>query len=118
MKSKPSPRLEQGRITTGPLLSDASMGNNGVFKFALNGELMQAIVSDELGWDHVSVTAFGRCPTWDEMCATKRLFFRDDETVIQYHPPKHCYVNTHPHCLHLWRKHDTEFPLPPMDLVG
>ena len=46
------------------------------------------------GWDHVSVCPYNRrTPTWDEMCAVKDMFFRDDEVVVQYHPAKSEYVN-------------------------
>ena len=55
------------------------------------------------GWDHVSVSLERRCPTWDEMCAVKDLFFYDEELCIEYHPKKSEYVNLHPYCLHIWR---------------
>lgn len=69
------------------------------------------------GWDHVSVSFRHRCPTWDEMCAVKDMFFGDDETVIQYHPAKSNYVNRHPYCLHLWRPQGKDLPLPPVIFV-
>ena len=70
-------------------------------------------------FDHVSVSIrrsgapFPRCPTWEEMCRVKVLFFGDDETVIQYHPPKSDYVNHHKYCLHLWKPIGVVIPLPP-----
>lgn len=73
-------------------------------------------------WDHVSAhvrTNLGkpnekqRTPTWDEMCILKSLFWEDDECVVQYHPAKSDYVNTHPHVLHLWRHPTAGFPTPP-----
>ncbi|MGH7175944.1 MAG: DUF7694 domain-containing protein, partial [Tepidisphaeraceae bacterium] len=74
---------------------------------------------DETGpWEHVSVSLQNRTPTWEEMIHIKDLFFRDDETVIQFHPAKKDYVNHHPHCLHLWRWTGGEFPLPDPMLVG
>jgi len=54
--------------------------------------------------EHVSVSLARRCPTWDEMCMIKDIFWNDDECVIQFHPPKSQYVNVHPYCLHMWRK--------------
>lgn len=65
------------------------------------------------GWEHVSVSFTTRCPTWDEMCKIKDVFWNDDECVIEYHPPKSEYVNIHPYCLHLWRKCGENFELPP-----
>ncbi len=68
-------------------------------------------------WDHVSVSLEDRTPTWDEMCHVKSLFFDDEETVVQFHPPKSVYVNNHPHVLHLWRPTETVIPLPPIGTV-
>ena len=76
------------------------------------------------GWEHVSARVKGhtakddRCPTWEEMCWIKQLFWEDDETVIQYHPPRKEYVNCHPFVLHLWRNTKTEVIRPPSILVG
>ena len=72
------------------------------------------------GWDHVSVAPkkLNKVPTWDDMCAIKELFFKDDEAVIQVHPPKDEYVNNMPNCLHLWRANDKDMILPPSFMVG
>ena len=71
----------------------------------------------EGGWEHVSVSPCSQkrktCPTWEEMCAIKNMFFENDEAVVQYHPPKSDYVNNHPYCLHLWRPTNQEIPRPP-----
>lgn len=77
-------------------------------------------VSWGAGWDHVSVAPKNRSyvPSWDDMCAIKDLFFKDDEAVIQIHPPKDEYVNNVPNCLHLWRANDKEMILPPAFMVG
>lgn len=89
---------------------------NGVFKVYVGGRSFNVIASDGGGWDHVSVTLKNqkRCPTWDEMCAIKDMFFKEDEVVIQYHPAKSEYVNDHPYCLHLWRPQTETVPTPPM----
>lgn len=68
-------------------------------------------------WDHVSVSLYDRCPTWEEMCFIKELFFERDEPAIQLHPVKD-YINNHPYCLHLWRPLEEAIPLPPSILVG
>ncbi len=65
------------------------------------------------GWDHVSVSFKNRTPTWDEMVEVKNMFFRKDETVIQFHPKEEERINLHPHCLHLWKKQGWEAELPP-----
>lgn len=88
-----------------------------------NGRPLFVIASDgeECGWEHVSVSlpdSKDRCPSWDEMCIVKALFWDDDEAVIQFHPPKADYVNAHKGCLHLWKQVGAEFPVPPSILVG
>lgn len=84
-------------------------------------EFLQVIACDgnETGWDHVSVKVKyeDRCPTWDEMCFVKRLFFEPTEWVIQYHPAEADYVNVNPGVLHLWRPVNQELPKPPRELV-
>ena len=69
------------------------------------------------GWEHVSVSTNRRTPNWQEMAFVKDLFWDEEETVVQFHPPKSQYVNNHPHCLHLW-KPPHEVQLPPHGLVG
>ena len=69
-------------------------------------------------WEHVSVSTAVRCPTWEEMCLVKDLFWDADECVLQFHPPRSEYVNCHPFTLHLWRPDGIEIPRPPSHLVG
>lgn len=85
--------------------------------WAMIGNL-RVVVSWGGGWEHVSVSLPTRCPTWDEMCWIKRLFWDDEECVVQFHPPKSQYVNNHPFCLHLWRPTETTIPTPPTEFVG
>ena len=87
---------------------------NGCF---IVGEL-RIIASNGMGWEHVSVSRRDRCPTWDEMCQIKALFWDEDDCVIQYHPPRSEYVNNHPNCLHLWRPIGVSLPMPPSIMVG
>ena len=68
------------------------------------------IASWDMGWEHVSVSMKNRCPTWEEMCAIKDIFWCESECVVQYHPPKSEYINNHPYCLHLWKKTSGDFP--------
>ena len=65
------------------------------------------------GWEHISASYSNRCPTWDEMCKLKDMFFEPEEVVVQYHPKQSQYVNIHPYCLHLWRKSGEDFETPP-----
>lgn len=119
-----SEELEKCRIRTGRLASDRSYGNNGAFKIRIGVSLWHVMASDGSGagvpWEHVSITPANkkRCPTWEEMCYVKDLFWGEDETVLQYHPAKADYVNNHPYCLHLWKPTDQDVPKPPPILVG
>ena len=54
-------------------------------------------------YDHVSIAPTGRCPTWDEMCKVKEIFFYDDEECYQVFPKKSEHVNLSKTCLHIWR---------------
>jgi hypothetical protein len=101
------------------LASTEAYGNNGAFEIPLkHGQRVFVMSGDGLGWEHVSVSRKDRCPTWDEMCQIKDLFWDDTDCVVQYHPPRSEYVNNHPYCLHLWRQIGAEFPLPDSIMVG
>jgi hypothetical protein len=94
-------------------------GNNGFFKFVLDGVSIYVQASEGLGWEHVSVsTNKNRCPSWGEMCFIKNYFWDEDDCVIQFHPPKSQYVNNHNYCLHMWKPIDKAFPMPESILVG
>lgn len=71
-------------------------------------------------WDHVSISILNirRCPTWEEMCWVKGIFWKPEEAVMQLHPAASEYVNTHPLCLHLWRPQTVDIPSPPKHFVG
>ena len=121
MQSKPSKFLESHRVSEGSLASNRSYGMNGAFELTYNNLLLAIIVSAEAGWDHVSVHAVGRSgsqtPTWDEMDYVRKLFFRGDEWVIQYHAPSDKHIEDHPHVLHMWRPQNEMLPVPPAWMV-
>ena len=100
---------------------ESSPGANwGAFQVQLGPITLNIISSGtaDNGWEHVSVSTQYRSPTWDEMHYVKRLFWRDDEVVMQLHPTKAEYVNCHPFCLHMWRPLRATIPIPPSELVG
>jgi len=105
------------RVRTGRMGTDESAGNNGAFLYPTHDGQMIVIASDKGGWEHLSASLSHRCPTWDEMCILKKIFWDETDCVVQYHPPASQYVNNHPHCLHLWRCVDQPFPLPPKGFV-
>lgn len=131
MRNAPNMRVEKFRVREGELASDTSYGNNGAFIIIMRcieryGYIkptvtLRVVVSDEESWDHVSVSVDvnpPRCPTWEEMNYIKDLFFRDDETVVQFHPKKEEYVNCHKYTLRLWRYQHKEHQLPPSWMIG
>lgn len=81
------------------------------------GKVYRVIASNGGGWDHVSVSMRDRCPSWDEMCMIKDMFFYENECCVEYHPAKKNYVNVHPYCLHIWKPQDKEMPTPPKIFV-
>lgn len=113
---------EQFRVRNGRAATTERAGNNGVFIIPAKPASikLRVIASDGDGWEHVSVSTYKRCPTWEEMCLIKSLFWDDDDCVVQFHPPESDYVNFHPFCLHLWRRLGTnEFvQRPPAYMIG
>lgn len=117
------------RVKEGALGSDENFGNNGYFVMPWRAATVQlnCQASDGLGFEHVSVSVreigapqplTKRCPTWEEMCRVKDVFWDEEDTVIQYHPPKSKYVNCHPYVLHLWRPLHYSIPVPDPALIG
>lgn len=112
------PFVENCRIKKGLMASDSSFGNNGIFIIPYQSLELTVIISDGLGWDHVSVSIANHTPTWDQMVYIKNLFWEEEETVFQLHPPKSIYKNFHPHCLHLWKPQHKEISLPLPEMVA
>lgn len=90
----------------------------GIFEIPLPSKLTATVVADngisDQQWEHISVSIWGtnRCLTWKEMCFIKDFFWKPEEIVIQYHPPKSDYVNIAENCLHLWKP---KFSIPTPD---
>ncbi len=117
----------QYRVRRGDFASEDALGNAGIFVMPLEkdregkpkptGLHAQCMASDHSGWEHVSIVLSNishsrktypvrRCPTWEEMCLIKEMFWDDPEDcVLQFHAPKSEYVSMR-HCLHLWRPLD------------
>jgi len=116
MRQRVLDKVEEARVTVGPMRSDSTYGNNGLFIFGERG--LRVIASDGGKWDHVSVSKDeGQMPTWEDMCWVKGLFFREDECVMQLHPPKNRHINHCPNCLHMWRPQKKKIPQPPLNFV-
>lgn len=78
-------------------------------EMTLAGQKGSVIFGIEEKWEHVSFSPYSqKNPTWNAMCELKDIFFDDEETVVQMHPPKSQYVNLKGNCLHLWRMKELE----------
>lgn len=118
---------EKYRLRKGEWASDLAIdGLNGAGFIPVRSSRapLKFIASDgtdmpgEWRWEHVSVSLPNRCPTWEEMCFVKSLFWDDEDAVMQLHPPRSTWVNNHSFCLHLWRPVGAAIPLPPEFMVG
>jgi hypothetical protein len=117
MRNEPNIRVEQLRQTH-PALGFSDAGANWGYFEKGPLRIISSGVDTKHGWEHVSVSCENRTPTWDEMCRVKKLFWRDDETVVQFHPKESECIEDMPYCLHLWKKVGIEYELPPGILVG
>lgn len=107
--------IDSKRVT---ILDEDSEGFSGLYTtYSFRASV---ICSWGAGWEHVSISPLRHnyIPTWEDMCSLKDVFFKDDEAVIEIHPPKDDYVNNLSNCLHLWRCRYKEMVLPPSCLVG
>ena len=99
-------------------INDHRMGLSGFFILPnMNGKGMKYLVfaSNVDGWEHVTVSLplENRCPTWEEMCWVKSIFWDAEDCVVQFHPPTKKPYNKNEFTLHLWRKKNENFDCPP-----
>jgi len=127
MKNHPTKGIEHCRLLGGPFGS-SKHDRSGVFFVLYKGAQLKVLSSDGLGWmdsgmpgepwEHVSVSLKDRCPTWEEMDFIKRIFWKDDEVVMQLHVPRKDHISFCETCLHLWKPIGLEIPRPPSIAVG
>ena len=121
MKRLQGAPFDQWRVRSGNILRHLNgIGDEtcGAFMVPVGNTTLGVIASTGGGWDHVSVSTPTRCPTWGEMVAIKRHFFRRDEWAFELHPPESKNISLHDYCLHLWRSQDHALPLPPPEMVA
>jgi len=141
MKDHVPKLLKEARILEGPLKSTREYGLTGAFIFSLGSTKSvnipkswdrAQVISDngrgekdqvKTNWEHVSVTIINTrdkttTPNWFVMSKIKSLFWKESETVLQYHPAEEDYVDMHSDVLHLWRPIKEDIPKPPTDLIG
>jgi hypothetical protein len=107
-------KANRWRIRNGKMASDETYGFNGAFLVPIDGAMWHVIISDGMGWKHLSITNAERkvLPSWNVMCRAKDLFFADDEWTVQFMPAKDDNINDHPFCLHIWMPLNEEMPRP------
>ena len=112
-------KANRWRIRTGKMGSDDTAGWNGAFIVPLEGHMWQVLISDGMGFRHLSATNAQKSmlPSWNVMCRLRDYFFADDAWVMQLHPPKDEYINDHPYVLHLWESLNDPIPIPPNFMV-
>lgn len=71
-----------------------------------------SIEEDGRRWMHVSVSRPTRCPSWEDMDATKRIFIGDHRVAYQVHPPRAEHYDLNRTVLHLWAPVEGDPPLP------
>lgn len=112
---------EHFRVRAGPFATQPG-DHFGAFFIPQGDNTLRVIVDDGqlTGWEHVSVSIAennNKAPNWGMMDMVKRMFWEDDEVVVQYHISGKDRINKHNGCLHLWRPTDTALPTPPKCLV-
>lgn len=111
--------FEQFRIRKGPAASEPE-SKVGTFVLPTRwGTLLECHLHAPPGapWERVGVLTKKkrggyREPSWDEMKLVKAVFFRDDETVLQFHPPEDEKLKLPYPILFLWRPTKVEAPRP------
>ena len=99
--------IEKHRLKGNP---DYPAGDKGTMQgsFYFEEEHLLVVVKSINKWESCEVAVCGfiaggieyatRCPTWNEMCFVKDMFWSEDEVCIQYHPDKKNYMGNVPGC--------------------
>lgn len=112
-------RANRWRIKHGKYASEDTDGWNGQFLVPIGGELYLIMISDGMGWKHLSISNAQRkkLPDWTAMRQAKNLFFADEDWACQFFPAKDDYINDSEWCLHIWQPLDEPLPHPGIELV-
>lgn len=121
MRTQLSRKIEAGRVRDGYLGSSHGVMYGMFLVPGPCGRVLKIMAGEGdplIPWEHVSVSVQGKHPpNWQEMCWVKDQWWGEEETVVQFHPKASKYVNTHPNCLHLWKRVGPEHELPPLIAV-
>lgn len=108
------------RVRKGIVSSDDTFGNTGTFAVysKIASRAMIVMVSEEMGWEKVSVTLKNRFPNMIEIKQVKGLFWDDSDIVIQFFCERDHLVDGHPYSIHLWRQKESRLDTPPNALFN
>lgn len=113
------------RIREGEMATEDSAGCNGAFvighKLDKSFSLIVTI-SQRYGWEHVCVTKQVRSrligtpkqvePNTADMQTAKSVFFKPEETCVEFFPHGPSSLHPAPNFRHLWRHSTRDFPMP------
>ena len=123
--------FNQYRIKEGPLASVDENGRNGAFTLCFKdnaNQALQVVSGFHDGWEHVCVTRYEKRgllkgivqvePTNEEMRMVKDLFFKPEETVVEFFPRQESTLHAKEGTRHLWRHTIRDFPIPEIKFVA
>lgn len=117
-------KFNWARITSGPLASTDEAGCNGAFSICHKDDPdapLLVILAQAAGWEKCTVTKQRKrmlsspkpeTPSEEDMRTVKSLFFKPEETLVEYHPHSKSSLFPIPHHRVMWRCIYRDFPLP------
>lgn len=107
--SQPAERWRELRAneTTRMLRAQGARGVRAYERGDVHVIVAREPVNDELRW-HLSISARGRYPTWDEVADARYDLLPDELTMAMLLPPRGEYVNLHATTFHLHELRDGE----------
>lgn len=76
---------------------------------------LRAIVSEDAGRWHLSISCADRYPTWDEIADARYDLLPNAIEAAMVLPPAEHYINQHPYTFHLWEMRDPGMPIERFD---
>jgi hypothetical protein len=117
--------FNQFRIKEGPLASTDELGQNGAFIIGFKDDTALLVtVATRAGWEHVCVSKRRKRmlqkpedvePDNGDMATVKDIFFKPEETVVEYFPHRESCLHPAPGTRHLWKHNLRDFPMPEVE---
>lgn len=113
------------RVREGEHATTDEAGCNGVFILGNRTDTSFSLIvtiSQRYGWEHVCVTKQVRSrligrpkqaePSTADMQTAKQVFFKPEETCVEFFPHGPSSLHPAPNFRHLWRHSTRDFPMP------